>query len=38
LPVESGLTVTLYEARLVCRSRRDLERVEALSAHYGEEP
>ena len=36
--IESGLTTTLYEARLVCRIRRDLERVEALSAHYGEEP
>ncbi len=36
--IETGLTATLYEARLVCRIRRDLERVEALSAHYGEEP
>ena len=36
--IETGLTTTLYEARLVCRIRRDLERVEALSAHYGEEP
>ena len=36
--IEIGLTGTLYEARLVCRIRRNLERVEALSAHYSEQP
>jgi uncharacterized protein YecT (DUF1311 family) len=36
--IESGLTGTLYEVRLLCRIRRNLERVEALSAHYSEQP
>ena len=36
--IESGLTGTLYEVRLLCRMRRNLERVEALSAHYSEQP
>jgi len=36
--IESGLTGTLYEAHLICRIRRNFERVEALSAHYSEQP
>jgi uncharacterized protein YecT (DUF1311 family) len=36
--IETGLTGTLYEARLLCRIRRNLERQEALSAHYSEQP
>ena len=33
--VETGLSGSLYERRLICRIRRDVERVEALRAHYG---
>jgi uncharacterized protein YecT (DUF1311 family) len=36
--IETGVTGTLYEARLLCRIRRNLERVEALSTHYSEQP
>jgi uncharacterized protein YecT (DUF1311 family) len=36
--IETGLTGTLYEARLLCRIRRNLEREEALAAHYSEQP
>jgi uncharacterized protein YecT (DUF1311 family) len=36
--IETGVTGTLYEARLLCRIRRNLEREEALSAHYSEQP
>jgi uncharacterized protein YecT (DUF1311 family) len=33
--IEAGLTGSLYERRLVCRIRRDIERVEFLRARYG---
>ena len=36
--IETGVTGTLYEARLLCRIRRNLERQEALSTHYSEQP
>jgi len=34
--IEHGLPSSIYEARLVCRIRRNLERAEALEARYGE--
>jgi hypothetical protein len=36
--IESGLNGGLYEVRLVCRIRRNLERVQDLSTRYGEQP
>ena len=33
--VEAGLTGSLYERRLVCRIRRDIDRVEILKQRYG---
>ena len=33
--IEAGLNGSLYEKRLVCRIRRDIERVEFLRARYG---
>ncbi len=33
--IEAGLTGSLYERRLVCRIRRDIERVEILRKRYG---
>jgi len=36
--IERDLTGSLFEARLVCRIRRNLERVEVLSERYGGEP
>lgn len=33
--IESGLEGSLYERRLVCRIRRDIERVEFLRQRYG---
>jgi uncharacterized protein YecT (DUF1311 family) len=33
--IETGLTGSLYERRLMCRIRRDIERVEALQRRYG---
>ena len=33
--IESGLTGSLYERRLICRIRRDIERVEFLRERYG---
>jgi hypothetical protein len=35
--IEAGLTGSLYERRLICRIRRDIERVEFLKARYGAE-
>jgi uncharacterized protein YecT (DUF1311 family) len=34
--VEAGLSGSLYEKRLVCRIRRDIDRAESLRAHYGD--
>jgi uncharacterized protein YecT (DUF1311 family) len=36
--IETGLTGSWYEARLVCRIRRNVERVEVLASHYSEQP
>jgi hypothetical protein len=36
--IESGVGGPLSEARLVCRIRRDLERVDALDRRYGTAP
>jgi uncharacterized protein YecT (DUF1311 family) len=33
--IENGLIGSLYERRLICRIRRDIERVEFLRARYG---
>jgi hypothetical protein len=33
--IEAGLTGSLYERRLMCRIRRDVERVEFLRQRYG---
>ena len=33
--IENGLGGSLYEKRLVCRIRRDIERVEYLRGRYG---
>ncbi len=33
--IEAGLTGSVYERRLVCRIRRDIERVEFLRERYG---
>jgi hypothetical protein len=33
--IEAGLTGSLYERRLICRIRRDVERVEFLRERYG---
>jgi uncharacterized protein YecT (DUF1311 family) len=35
--IETGLSGSLYERRLMCRIRRDVERVEALRQRYGAE-
>jgi uncharacterized protein YecT (DUF1311 family) len=35
--IETGLTGSLYERRLMCRIRRDVERVEVLRERYGAE-
>ena len=35
--VEAGLTGSLYERRLMCRIRRDVERAEILRERYGAE-
>jgi uncharacterized protein YecT (DUF1311 family) len=34
--IERQLPKALYEARLICRIRRNLERMEALDLHYGD--
>lgn len=36
--IENGMTGAVYEAGLLCRIRRDLERAEALTSRYGEAP
>jgi uncharacterized protein YecT (DUF1311 family) len=35
--IEAGLNGSLYERRLICRIRRDIDRVEFLKARYGGE-
>jgi hypothetical protein len=34
--IERQMPKALYEARLICRIRRNLERMEALDLHYGD--
>ena len=36
--IENGLAGSLYERRLICRIRRDIERAETLRTRYGGDP